>query len=185
MELFSLRALADWALPPAGPLLILLLGLLLIRYRLGRWLTVAGGILLYAFSIPLVSHALIAPLQSPFEPPDEGALEAAEAIVVLGAGYRSGAVEFGGETVNDLALVRLRYAAALHHRTGLPVIATGGAAEDREPESRWMAETLEEWGVKAVLQETRARDTRENARYSAELLYEQDAQTILLVTHAH
>lgn len=185
MELIPLRALAEWALPPAGPLLLLLLGLVLIRYRPGRWLAAAGGLLLYAFSIPLVSHALVAPLQKPFTPPDADQLEAAEAIVVLGAGYRSGAVEFSGETVNDLALVRLRYAAALHHRTGLPVIATGGAAQDREPESRWMAEVLEELGVDAVFQESQARDTRGNADYSARLLRELDAHTVLLVTHAH
>nr|WP_231362873.1 YdcF family protein [Thioalkalivibrio sp. ALJT] len=166
-------------------MLVLLAGLALMRFRVGRWLAFSGALLLYAFSTPLASHALIAPLQNPYHPPDAPALEAAEAIVVLGAGYRSGAVEFAGETVNDLALVRLRYAAALHRRTGLPVIATGGAAGDREPEARWMAEALTEWGVTEILQENRARDTRENARYSAELLRERGARNVLLVTHAH
>ncbi|WP_018936889.1 YdcF family protein [Thioalkalivibrio sp. ALJ24] len=185
MESISLRPLADWLLPPAGPLLLLLAGLLLVRYRLGRWLAVTGGILLYAFATPLVSHAIIAPLQDPFAPPSEEDLEAAEFIVVLGAGYRAGAVEFGGETVNDLALERLRYAASLHHRTGLPVMATGGAAEDREPEARWMAEVLEELGVRQIVRESRARDTRGNALYSAELLQEMGVGEVLLVTHAH
>ncbi|WP_018880991.1 MULTISPECIES: YdcF family protein [unclassified Thioalkalivibrio] len=186
MDFLSLRFLADWLLlPPSGPLLLALAGLLLMRTLAGKALLITGLLLTYAFSLPPVSHALMAPLQAPWSPPDAAALERAEAIVVLGAGYRSGAVEFSGETVNDLALVRLRYAAALHRRTGLPVVATGGGPDDREPEARWMAEVLEEFGVSPVWQEPQARDTQGNARHSAALLQEHGLQRVLLVTHAH
>ncbi|WP_018873775.1 YdcF family protein [Thioalkalivibrio sp. ALJ16] len=186
MEFLSLRLLADWLLlPPSGPLLLALVGLILLRTWTGKALLVAGLLLTYALSLPPVSHALIAPLQAPYTPPDATALESAEAIVVLGAGYRSGAVEFSGETVNDLALVRLRYAAALHRRTGLPVVATGGGPEDREPEARWMVEALEEFGVTTIWEEPQARDTEGNARHSAALLQERGIQRVLLVTHAH
>lgn len=185
LEIFSLRALADWLLPPSGPLLLALLGLLLHRTLVGKVLLVTGLLVLYALSLPPVSYALMAPLQGPYQPPDSEALERAEAIVVLGAGYRSGAVEFSGETVNDLALVRLRYAAALHQQTGLPVLATGGAAKNREPEARWMAEVLEQFGVNSIWQEPLARDTEGNARHSAAMLQEHGLQRVLLVTHAH
>ena len=180
-----MRTLAAWMLPPAGPLVLALVGLLLSRLRVGRWLAVAGVLLLYGFSIPPVGYALMAPLQAPYDPPAGPLLADADAIVVLGAGYRSGAVEFSGETVNALSLVRLRYAAALHRRTGLPVIASGGAAEDREPEARWMAEVLGEFGVSTILQEDQARDTQGNADHSARLLRELGLERPLLVTHAH
>lgn len=185
LEIFSLRALAAWLLPPAGPLVLAMVGLLLWHRPAGRWLAVAGVLLLYLFSIPPVGYALMAPLQTPYEPPDDPVLVKADAIVVLGAGYRSGAAEFSGETVNDLALVRLRYAAVLHRRTGLPVIASGGAAKGREPEARWMAEVLEEFGVSSILREDRSRDTRGNALHSARLLREAGLERPLLVTQAH
>ena len=181
----DLRELANWLLPPAGPLLLALLGLLLLRLRLGLVALIAGLGLLYALSLPATSHALMAPLQRDFAVPDPAALEPLDAIVVLGAGYRSGAREYAGETVNELALVRLRYAARLHRQTGLPVLASGGAAEGREPEARWMAEVLEEFGVDPVLREEQSRDTLGNARYSAELLGGQGMTRVALVTHAH
>jgi uncharacterized SAM-binding protein YcdF (DUF218 family) len=65
------------------------------------------------------------------------------------------------------------------------VIASGGAAEDPAPEARWMAEVLEEFGVETILQEDQARNTQENADYSARLLRAQGRKRPLLVTHAH
>jgi uncharacterized SAM-binding protein YcdF (DUF218 family) len=183
----SLQHIADWLLiPPSGPLLLAILGLLLVRLLLGRLLLAAGLLLLYLFTLPAVSHGLMDILQREYWPPAETmALDGAGAIVVLGAGYRSGADEFAGETVSDLALVRLRYAAELHRQTGLPVLATGGGAEERVPEAHWMAEVLREYGVGPILQEDQALDTWGNARFSAALLAELGVQRIALVTHAY
>ena len=183
----SLQHIAEWLLiPPSGPLLLALLGLLLVRLLVGRLLLATGLLLLYLFSLPAVSHGLMHILQRDYWPPaDTMPLDGAGAIVVLGAGYRSGADEFAGETVNDLALVRLRYAAYLHRHTGLPVLATGGGAEDRVPEAHWMAEVLREYGVEPILQEDQALDTWGNARYSAVLLAELGVHRVALVTHAH
>ena len=182
-----LQDVAQWLLlPPSGPLLLAIVGLLLLRFLLGRVLLVIGLLLLYLFSLPVVSHGLMGILQKDYWPPgDMVRFNHAEAIVVLGAGYRSGAVEYSGETVNALALVRLRYAAHLHRQTGLPVLATGGGPEDRVPEVQWMAEVLEEYGVTPILKEDQARDTWGNAHYSAELLDELGIRRVALVTHAH
>ncbi len=181
----ALRFLADWLLlPPSGPLVLALVGLLLHRWRVGKMLLVVGLGLLYAFSLPLVGFALMAPLQQGYEPVQIGDLDGVGAIVVLGAGYRSGATEFSGETVSDLSLVRLRYAAHLHRQTLLPVLATGGGPEDRLPEAHWMAQALDEYGVQRVIRESDARDTWENALKSAALLEEEGISRIALVTHA-
>ena len=182
-----LQGAAHWLLlPPSGPLLLALAGLLLMRLLVGRVLLVTGVLLLYLFSLPLVSHGLMGALQKDYWPPgDTARFDDAKAIVVLGAGYRAGADEYSGVTVNDLALVRLRYAAHLHRQTGLPVLATGGGPEDRAPEAKWMAEVLEEYGVAPIFREEQARDTWGNAHYSAELLDGLGIRRVALVTHAH
>ena len=48
------------------------------------------------------------------------------AIVILSAGRRTYAPEFGGETVDALALERLRYGADVARQTQLPVLVSGG-----------------------------------------------------------
>jgi len=181
----GLRILADWfLLPPSGPLLLAIMGLLLIRFRLGKVFLVTGLGLLYALSLPIVGFALMAPLQQGYEPAQIDDLDGVGAIVVLGGGYRSGATEYSGETVSDLSLVRLRYAAHLHRQTRLPVLASGGGPEDRLPEAYWMAEVLEEYGVAQVMREAEARDTWENAVKSARLLEANGIGRVALVTHA-
>jgi uncharacterized SAM-binding protein YcdF (DUF218 family) len=178
--------MAQWLLPPSGPLLLALAGLLLAKFLLGRVLLVGGLLLLYLFSLPVVSYALIGTLQKDFWPPQEiERFDEAGAIVVLGAGNRSGAAEYSGETVGDLALVRVRYAAYVHRMTGLPVLATGGGPEGRASEASRMAEALEEFSVRPILTEEQARDTWGNASYSAALLDELGIRRVALVTHAY
>jgi len=55
----------------------------------------------------------------------------AVAIVVLGADRRRDAPEYGGDTIGGFGLERLRYAAWLHKKTGLPVLVSGdGSTQD-------------------------------------------------------
>lgn len=114
-------------------------------------------------------------------------VQSAQAIVVLGGGRKTGAREYGGDTVNDRTLARLRYGARLHRQTQLPVLVTGGRVfeTERQAEADLMAGVLrEEFGVPVEWLETRSRTTAENARFSAELLQREGVATVLLVTHA-
>jgi uncharacterized SAM-binding protein YcdF (DUF218 family) len=88
--------------------------------------------------------------------------------------------------VGRFTLQRVRYAAALHRRTGLPVLTSGGVpARDVEPIAESMARTMEqELGATVRWRENRSADTWENARFSADLLREAGVRRILLVTHA-
>lgn len=169
-------------LPPAGPLLLLASGLLLKRRR---WALV-GLALAWLTATPLVGDNLLAARQTIpalTEPPPE-----AQAIVVLTAGRLQRAPEYGGIDVPDrLTLIRLRYAAHLHHRTGLPVLVSGGRVDptDRLPLGRLSATVLrEDFRVAPVWEENRARTTWENARFSAERLRAQGIERVILVTHA-
>lgn len=181
-------------IPPGGPILLGLLGILSLRRR-PRWgqrLLVAGALLSYGFSIPLTASLLSRLLQT--DPPvAESALRspAVGAIVVLGGGLHDDAPEYGdGPTVHDRTLGRLRYAAKLARWTGLPVLASGGRGRletknENPSEAELMKAILErEFGIPHVWAETASRDTWENAVNSAALLRERGIHTVLLVSNA-
>jgi uncharacterized SAM-binding protein YcdF (DUF218 family) len=172
-------------LPPAGPLLIAAAGAWLLRSRSARtakagWLLLAAGLgSLWLLATPLVADVLARAAER------EAALDLtrplqAEAIVILGGGdERSAAPEYGGEPAPGSALLeRLVYGAFLAHRTGLPVLVSGTAAEalamrislarDFRIEVRWV--------------EDQSRDTFQNAQFSARLLKDAGVSRILLVT---
>lgn len=184
----GLSAAVKWlVLPPTGPMLLILLGLVLWRRRLGLAAASVGLLLLYAGATPIAAYPLIDALQ--YEPalsPAEVRAAQAGAIVVLGAGRNLHAPEYGGETVNAWALERLRYAAHLQRLTGLPIIPTAGPGPyDRTPGAELMRRALQD-DFAAVVPwiEDQARNTYENARYVAEGLRQRDIQRVFLVTHA-
>ena len=168
-------------LPPAGPLLLIGLGLLVARLRRLAWL---GWLYALAVSLPLSVNWLAAPLETA-PPISLEALRQTQAIVILGAGTRRHAPEYGQATVNRLALERLRYGARLARRSGLPILVSGGAPEGDRPEAVMMRETLEtDFGTPVRWIESASRDTRDNADASARLLRAAGIERIALVTHA-
>jgi uncharacterized SAM-binding protein YcdF (DUF218 family) len=186
MEMTITGALKALLLPPGGPLLLALLGYLLLygnHARLGRLFVFFGLATLWTASLPVVGDALLRLVETP---PAAVDADGAGAVVVLGGGRYAGAPEYGGDTLSEGALERVRYAARLHRATGLPVLATGGARYDAggAPEAELMRETLAEFGVHDVWVESASRTTAENARLSADLLQAHGVDRILLVTHA-
>lgn len=173
-------------LPPAGPLLLALVGLALWhrRPRLARGLVAAGVGALLLLSLPVVSSALLLAASDPrvFDP---AAASKAQAIVILSGGLRRDAPEYGGDTLGRLALERTRYGARVARETGLPVLVTGGAYGPTRPEAHVMRDVLErEYGVPVRWVEDRARTTRENARFTAQILRPLGIERVVLVVHA-
>lgn len=187
LALFWLKKLASVAmLPPLLPFLLILAGLLLKnrKPRLCTSTTWTGLIvgLLTITPYPVGEALRLLEPRSPLAITD---LEHAEAIVVLGGGRMSNAPEYDGDTVNRYTLERLRYAARLTRRTGLPLLVSGGAPAGDTPEATLMKAALQEdFGVTVRWKEDRSLDTRQNARYSAQILQQQGIGSILLVTHA-
>lgn len=185
----SLNALATaLLLPPANLLLPCAAGLLLLRRRprAGRLLLAAGlgGLLL--LSLPLVSKALIVSLEGglPLRPEAgdlPGALPGAIVILSAEALLNRGVLEPG-----PLTLERLRAGVALHRRTGLPILVTGGGADDGpDTLAGAMARSLAaDFNVPARWMESASLDTRENAVLSAPLLLRDGIRSAYLVTHA-
>ncbi|MDH5208214.1 MAG: YdcF family protein, partial [Burkholderiaceae bacterium] len=103
--------LSSLVLPPTSLALLALFGLALwkSRPRLAVALVAGSQLTLLALSMPVVANGLARTLEPP--PLASDALRQAQAIVILGGGINRSAVEWGGVTVNDFTLQRLRYGA--------------------------------------------------------------------------
>jgi uncharacterized SAM-binding protein YcdF (DUF218 family) len=182
-----LRAVAKTlVLPPAGPLLLALIGLLLLsrRPRLGRALALTGVVALLVLSLPIVALALARAIDdSPVFDPARAT--EAQALVILGSGVRRHAVEYGGDTLGPRTLERVRYGARLARATGLPVLVSGGSVSGSTAEAVLMRDALErEFGVPVRWSESSSRNTHENAVASARILQGAGVSTVVLVAHA-
>ena len=187
--LFMIKKLLSLLIqPPLLPIIVTLCGLLLIRRhpRAGIRLCWLGVIIMLIFSTPYTVNLMLAPLEKvPPLPPQEYSAYPAQAIVVLGAGKRSHAPEFGGETVSAIALERVRYAALLAHRNPLPVLISGGIVSGQYSEAALMRDVMEqEFHTPVRWTEEKSLDTHDNAQFSAHILLPQEIRHILLVTHA-
>jgi uncharacterized SAM-binding protein YcdF (DUF218 family) len=189
MDVDDLRTLVRLLLlPPALPMLVVAAGWLLRRRRpaLGRAMVAAGAVALYLASTPLVAAFLLRGLE-PDGPVDvDAARQQADAILLLGGDMVAHAPEYGGETISTLSLERVRYAALLVRRTGLPLLVTGGPlGHGGLPVSVAMQRVLTaELAIPVRWLETRSADTWENAELSAPILRRNGIRTVLVVTHA-
>lgn len=180
------KIIAGFVLPPTGPMLCAMLGLMLMRRkpRLGKTLAWAGLGSLFAVSLPVVSIALVN-LSGGGEPLDLSRPTAAQAIIITGGGVRDHAAEYGGYTLAQLTLERTRYGAYLSRQTGLPVLVTGGVLSKRPSEGGLMSSAMQqEFGIQARWIEAKSRNTHENAQFSAAILLPQGITRVLLITHA-
>ena len=184
--------LSALALPPAGFLLLIVLGLLLVMLRrrvAGLVLAGTGTVALWLLSCHAVATGLSAVLlpQTPAVSPDR--LAGVQAIVILGGGVLRDAPEYGAAQPSAYLAARLRYAAWLARRTGKPLAFSGGigwsaAGGDIPPEAdvaRWML--AQDYGLTPRWVDGASRDTRENALRTRELLARDGIQRIALITH--
>jgi len=175
-------------LPPTGLFLLILIGVWRWRRPLtGRGLVLLSTLLLLVLSLPIVSHRLMQPLE-PYPALAEADLQrpAAQAIVLLGAGRNSDALEYDGDTVGPLTLQRMRYAAWLQQRTGLPLFVSAGSPPHEDPPlGRIMARVLrDEFQVPVTAVEDQSRTTWENAAFTAPLLRQRGIERVYVVSHA-
>ncbi len=189
MELILTKSIAAFVLPPGGNLLLAFVGLLMLsRWRRAGVAVILVSLLsLYGFSMHVVANSLSKNLEevSPYPLRASGA-ENMRAIVVLGGGRNDFAPEYGGETVSSETLERLRYAASLHRKTGLPILVTGGQPfGEAVAEATLMKRALEEdFQVPVKWIESNSNNTEENARFSAKILKADGVHRAYLVSHA-
>ena len=177
-------ALTNLLLPPLLLVLLALAGGLLAwqgRRRAGLLAAMAALLLLLLatpFAAGGLAHRLerMVPEGMPPGAPPPGA------IIVLGGEMVRG---IAGPEVGPLTLERLRAAAALHRRTGLPLLVTGGPlAPGAPPLAELMAASLAtDFGLAARWVEPQAGDTRGNAALSAAMLRAEGIRAALVVSH--
>lgn len=181
--------------PPAPLILIALAGAMLLarrRIAAGWTLTITALVGLWALSTAIVGDAMIDVLTRP--PPALSSTEIKHlqhapktAIVVLGAGRRVLAPEYGVAELSALGNERLRYGLWLARRTGLPVAFSGGVghgAEPGQPEAEVARQVAErDHGQRLRWIDAVSRDTRENALRSVTMLRADGIERIVLVTH--
>lgn len=170
-------------LPPASPLILGAIGLLLWkrRPRLAFALCALSIGSLWLLATPLFSDALArsAERYPALDPARLTAAQArAQAIVILGGGVRRDAPEAGGDAPGTLTALRLVEGAKIARATHLPVLVSGSAHEARAMR-RFMEEDLQ---VSVRWTESDSKDTRENAEFSARILKPEGIDRIILVT---
>jgi uncharacterized SAM-binding protein YcdF (DUF218 family) len=168
--------------PPAGPLLLAILGIFLIkrRPRLASACIILAVGSLWVLSSPWGSDALVG-LAEHYPPLDLRNTDGAQAIVILGGGgQRAFAPEYGGPSAGPLLLERLSFGAYIARKTGLPILVTGYHVE-----AIAMRDTLERnFDTTVRWVDDQSYDTYENARNSVRLLKAGGVQRVVLVTHA-
>lgn len=178
------------ALPPLNCFLLAGLGWAIRPWwpRIGKSLLTFAILMLWLLSTPLIAFFLIDRLQT--DQALDPSTSSAQAIVILSAGMDRDGREFGGSTAGRMTLQRLRHGAWLHHQTNLPILVTGGREFADAPAIGNIMKTVLEDEFHAPVQwiEDRARNTRENAQFSAALLatspQEKAIKHVILVTHA-
>lgn len=179
--------LLSLVMPPTGFVTLILIGLLLRGrwHRLGRRLTLVSAVCLLLFSLPIVSESALVALETglPTTPPAD---HPPQAIIVLGAEIIRSIQRPGLFRPGLLTLDRLRSAAALHRRTGLPILATGGLSGPKTVAvGMAMEQSLrDDFQTPARWVEDKSVDTWENARFSADILRAEGITSVYVVTHA-
>ena len=174
-------------LPPGIFILLLILAFYASKGVLARLLIFLTTALLTLFSLPLVAAYLLSSLESyPALITEAPVPDDAQAIIVLSSEVYADAPEYGGDTLGQRTLARVRYGAFLARETGLPLYVTGGGADDGHAAvSKLMAEALErEFGIDVAGIEDQSKTTRENAQLSVPMLRNDGIEYALVVTHA-
>ena len=198
LDFFELkRVLRTLLLPPAGPLLMALIGVLLLRRwpRAGARMALAGIVFAWLLSTPVMADFLVGHLERDQRPLDAAKLASVRAgpnppraVVILGGGaLRDGDFSPGREHLHGRTLERVMAGAQVARISGLPVLVTGGRPPWlKHSEAELMRRVLEsELSRKVRWLEDDSRDTEENARFSARLLKKDGIDSIILVTHAY
>lgn len=178
----------NWVKPlilPPGVLLVLALAGSLRGGRGGRAVALGATLALALCATPAADRWLNRALELMVPAADPGLVP--RAIVVLSGDYRDFAPEYGEADVGPATLARLRHAAYLHRRSGLPILASGGGTPpgSRPGMGEAMRLSLErDFSVPVRWVEGSSRNTFENAVESARILRAEGIDAVFLVTHA-
>ncbi len=185
----TLRAVLTVLLvPPANLAILAAIGLLAWRAgvarRAARWLAGISLACLLLLSLPVLADRLLVSLERGLHGPLSQPPPAA--IVVLGGDLERDAASPLGADPGPLTLDRLREAALLARRTGLPLLVSGGIVlRGAAPVAAVMARSLrDDFGVPVRWVEPVSATTWDNAQDSAPILAAAGIGSAFVVTQA-
>jgi len=189
-----------WLLPPLLNIAIIIVGLLLLRGKrttlraAGYSLLLSSCLSLYLLSTPWVSEQLLRSIEH-YEAISVERLPAlkqqwaqqATAIVMLGSWHREFALEYADAQLDAEAMRRINYAVWLAKQLELPVLATGGVFREGGQSHGAVVAAYAKQHLQYDLRwlEEAARNTKDNAVLSTQLLTEQGIEQIVLVTQSY
>lgn len=183
--------LTTLVLPPAGPLLVLMVAAAIARWRrrLAWGMASVAVASLWVFSCQAGAYGLNQWLLKSYPALSSPQLKSAQAIVVLGGGVNLYTPEYGQAVLSDVAHMRLLYGVHLARESHLPLVYAGGKgwgapAGQVDSEAAVAAYVLaRDSQMRFSWVDEQSRDTRENAQRCFEQLSPQGIQTIALVTN--
>lgn len=185
---FILSKTLDVLLSPLSwALLVLLAGIIRRRSAIPLWAPLSAiGILLF-FSAEPVSNALLQRVELSAERTERHGTTY-DAVILLGgivedrSSRMSGMTSYNDHTERLLATFDLLRSGHATHA----ILSSGSAPDTIVPEARVLASQLEAWGIdrSKLLIEDRARNTRENAVFSKEIVDAHHFKRLLIVTSA-
>lgn len=192
---FFLSKILDVVLTPYAWAAILLFAAIpwtrgsLRRWKRRRAFGIAGAIVLVVFSLEPVSNALSWKMERD-APSTYRADVTYDAVILLGGVTDERVVALTGEPAyNDNVERLLTTFRLLQEKKANVAIISGAAMEPdlaRFGEARVLGEQLRAWGIpeERIVLEEKARNTRENAMYSAEIVRARGYRRVLVVTSA-
>jgi len=181
-----MRGLAGYGIlsPPNLFIVLCFIGAMvaLVRWRAGIILTLIASLCLSITAMPIFSAVLLVWLEA--EIPNDVDLNAAQAIVVLGADYSVGYE--GPDRLGPQSLERLMLAADAYKYLRLPVAVSGGRPSGlRSSLAEMMKVMLEHYfSIPVTWEEDESETTYENATNTARILKNAGVHTVVVVTQA-
>lgn len=189
--MFALKkSVSAFILPPGIFILaIMLVSLAMVfrkRWKLGM-INLLVGLMLWAISTFPVANFLIRDLEADLSIPVN---PSGDVIVLLGGGIIDRVPDLTGTAVpTPLMMSRVVTAARLYQRLRLPIIVTGGRGFDdgAVAEALVVKRFLMDLGVPGdiIIEEDQAKDTMQNARFTASICRQQGFSKPILLTAAY
>ena len=184
--IYVAKFIALWLLPP-GIIIIALLGIGIGIYRTKRKLSICSitlALIIYLLSTNAFANMLMRPLEYAYKPSSVPV----DAIVVLGGGMTPNTNDVSGKgTLGSYSANRLLTAVQLQRKLGVPIVFSGGKVfSDSGNEAEVADRVLRNLGVEAskIILDSEARNTAENALYTAKIADKHHFKNIYLVTSA-
>jgi uncharacterized SAM-binding protein YcdF (DUF218 family) len=184
------KLLTPFLLPPG--IIVMLLGVFGTRLAMRRrwrsgWIFFSLGLLLWALSTAPLADGLMRKLEAGISIP---ANPTGDVIVLLGGGIIDDVPDLSGTAApTPLMMGRLVAAVRLYRRLHLPIVVSGGRwfNNGKPTEASVDKRILIDLGVPGdkVIEEDRARDTMQNARFSAAICRRHGFSKPILLTAAY